>query len=195
MHSRTRFLLKQIGLSERELSALALDPIHEPLDLPTGFGLIGSTGVGKTWCLARRIGLTVQAQVEGAHDPSSARLPNRFARWRNWPDMAEVLKNWVSQDWGDDVAELVDVLSTCRELYLDDLGQERIAKADDYSLGFLRNILDARYRDNLPVFWTSNLTPTALNQVYGARTVSRLLSAWPAVLVKGPDLRLGGRAS
>jgi len=194
MRDRTRFLLGQIGLSPRELEGVDLEPIHQITDRPAGFGVVGTPGVGKTFLLVRRIGQIVEGLVADHHLPAQAKLPFGFARWRNWPDMAEDLKSWVAQDWTADVADLVEELSSCRDLYLDDLGQERIAKADDYSLGLLRLILDNRYRSNLPVFWTSNLAPVELNRVYGARTASRIFSAWPPVALKGPDLRLPRRA-
>ena len=195
MHDRTRYLLKQIGLSPREIQAVGLPPLHQITDRPEGFGLLGGNGAGKTWHMANRIGMAIQAMVDGCPNPAEARMPNRFARWRNWPDTAETFKAWVGQGFTQDVEDLVDQLCSCRELYLDDLGQERIAKVDDYALGFLRNILDARYRDNLPVFWTSNLVPVELGQTYGARTASRMLSAWPPIPVRCQDLRLGGRVS
>jgi hypothetical protein len=190
MHDRTAFLLKQVGLSLLELPAVEADPLHLVQDRPAGFGLIGGTGLGKTWVMARRLGLQVQGMVEDDPTPDTARMPSRFARWRNWPEMAETLKRWIAQSYTDDVADLVEDLVDCRQLYLDDLGQERIVGADDYALGILREVLDRRYRNQRPVFWTSNQPVPELTRLYGARTASRILSTWPPVVLKGPDLRL-----
>jgi len=195
MHDRTRFLLKQLGLSLVEARAVDAEPIHLVQDRPKGFGLIGGTGLGKTWALARHLGLQVQQRVETAPDPARATLPHLFARWRNWPGTAEDLKRWVALGYTEDIADQVEQLATCRQLYLDDLGQERIVGAEDYALGVLREVLDRRQREGLPVFWTSNLDAPGLLRVYGARTASRLLGAWPPVKMQGPDLRLTRRVS
>ena len=190
MHPRTELILKNIGLSPRETRAVAKAPIHDIEDRPKGYGLLGDPGIGKTWHLARRIGLQVEDRVESSAHPETAKMPNNFARWRNWPDAAEMLKLWVANGYSNDIADLVEQLSTCRELYLDDVGQERIVGPDDYSLGFLRTILDARYRANLPVFWSSNLDLIGLNKLYGGRTISRIVDAWPPVTLQGPDNRM-----
>jgi DNA replication protein DnaC len=195
MHNRTRVILTNIGLCEVELEHVEREFLHQVQDRPAGFGLIGTAGVGKTIHLARRLFLAVQDCVEDSGRLARTTVPHRFARWRNWVETAETLKFWISHDFSDDVAELVEQLSECRELYLDDVGQERIVGPDDYALGLLRSILDARYRAKLPVFWTSNLEIRDLNKIYGTRTISRLVSAWPPIPLKGPDLRLARRAS
>lgn len=190
MHERTRLLLSRIGLSALELEDLEAEPIHHVQDRPAGFGLIGTPGVGKTVLLARRMHDQVLPFVEGSQVPEQATLPSRFLRWKNWPQAAETLKRWIAQEYTDDIADLVEDLVDCRQLYLDDLGRERIVSADDYALGILREILDRRHRARRPVFWTSNITLPELNRIYGAPTASRMFSAWPPIVLKGPDLRL-----
>lgn len=193
-HPRTRFLLAlpQVGLSREELGALDVDPII-PTPERKGFGLIGPTGNGKSWALARVVAQILDAHVRLRSDPNTATLPSEPAWivWCNWPEQAEILKRQVIggshlvSAW---VARCKDV----RNLFLDDLGGERLKGADDYSLGVLSEILDARYRSSRPVYWTSNLSPEDLPARYGSRLASRLLSAWPPFRVDGPDLRLGG---
>lgn len=183
---RVAFLLRGCGLAVREVRNVELPVIHPLPDAPRGFGIIGPTGIGKTVALAQHLADHVRPLVTHPE----AKLPFNFARWVNWPDMAEELKglsgaaNWQALD------DLLDRLCTCSRLYLDDLGQERIRGEDDLALGHLRVILDTRYRDELPLFWTSNLGPQQLSAVYGARTVSRMCQAWPPAKLGGEDLRM-----
>lgn len=193
MHDRSRLILTNIGLSPLELEAAEMDLALDVPGRPTGYGLVGTTGIGKSSHFARRLARQVEGRVQSAHDPKVANMPFAFARWRNWPDTAENLKLWIGQGWNEDIANLVDQLVGCRELYLDDLGRERIVGPDDYALGVLRTLLDARIRAQRPVFWTSNQPIPELNKTYGTATVSRLVNAWPPVLCKGRDLRAVGR--
>jgi DNA replication protein DnaC len=187
---RVRLLLRSCGLEAREVRNLDLPVLHQLPDVSAGFGLIGPVGIGKTIALAQHLARPIRAFVAGHHDPENATMPFRFARWANWPLAAEELKalsapsNWAALD------SLLESLSTCSRLYLDDLGQERIRGEEDLALGHLRVILDSRYRAELPVFWTSNLGPKELSATYGARTASRMLEAWPPLRIGGDDLRV-----
>ena len=89
----------------------------------------------------------------------------------------------------DDAGDRVDDLRGCRFLFVDDLGQERIKGDDDWSLGAIKEILDHRYRADLPTFITSNLGVDKLSLVYGSRIVSRMLDAWPVVDFGNKNLR------
>lgn len=193
-HPRTRYLLglPQVGLSREELGALEADPIHTIPDRK-GFGLIGPTGNGKSWALAQVAARILDPHVRMKADPSTAGLPSEPAWiiWVNWPEQAEILKRQVIggsalvSSW---VARCKDV----KNLFLDDLGGERLKDSNDYSLAVISEILDARYRSGRPVYWTSNLSPEDLPTRYGSRLASRILSAWPPFRVEGPDLRLAG---
>jgi DNA replication protein DnaC len=189
---RTNYLLRLCGLEARELRNLKLAPIHQ---LPTslkGFGLVGPTGRGKTVALAQHLAARVHLVVANSSAPEIAILPFKFAKWVNWPGMADRLKELSAQGFWSDLQALMDGFSTCSSLYLDDLGQERIRGEEDLALGYLRGILDARYRAELAVFWASNLDGKALSATYGSRTVSRMLEAWPPVRIEGKDLRMEG---
>jgi len=194
MHPRTIFLLRNIGLSPREIQAVSLPQIHELPDQRTGHGLIGGTGVGKTFAMAQILANAVEKKVMGNPTPDDATLPHGYARWINWPDKAEELKNWVSQGYHKDIADTTEDWSNASVIFLDDIGQERITGENDYSLGVLRILLDSRYRNQMPVYWTSNLNLKGLTSIYGARLVSRVVQAWPPIVLRGSDLRLAEAA-
>jgi len=190
MNSRIATILETIGLALREIQAIEREPIHLVQDSPQGFGLTGGTGVGKTWHMAQRIGFQVVRIVTQCPIPDTAKIPYAYAKWVNWPDTAEILKGWVAQGFHQDLERFIEKCTICGQLYLDDIGQERITNENDYALGILRTILDSRYRNNRPVFWTSNLDLKGLTAIYGARVVSRIIDAWPPLRLDGPDLRL-----
>lgn len=192
--NRAKVVLRGAGVALREMKALDVQPIHS-FDVPySGFGLTGKTGLGKTWALVQFFGAVVD-EIVGDGPNSRECVPARFSFWVNWPDQAECLKRMVSGNGdGQDLNEFIERAQTCQYLFLDDLGQERIKGAEDYSLGVLKEIIDHRHRNDLPLFWTSNLTVPQLANLYGSRIVSRMMEAWPPVQVQGKDLRLSGMA-
>lgn len=192
-------ILRGCGMSPREIGALDFKAIHTLPDLPDGFGLMGETGIGKTFALAQHLGRRVR-DIVAQGVPSLASdgsmyvfAPYNFARWANWPDVAEQIKTMSQYGDSQDQERLLESLKTTGSLYLDDLGQERVKGEDDLSMGMLKVILDYRYRNQLPVFWSTNLSYQKMSEVYGARTASRMME-WSPISLKGADLRLkGGR--
>lgn len=193
MHERTLFHLRALGVASHELRALNAKPMHPlPLDRD-GFGIIGGTGVGKTWALVQALGADLDEIVTSSLDPATAMRPAGYAAWVNWPDQAEGVKGMLSQDYNADVEDLASRWEHVGRLFIDDLGAERIVGERDFSLALLRRVLDARYRHERATYWTSNLGLKALSGLYGSRLMSRVCEAWPAVVLRGSDLRLRGQ--
>lgn len=190
-------ILRGCGMAPREIAAVDLKPIHTLPDRPKGLGLMGKTGIGKTFAMAHHLGQKVKDIVANGkpvymQDGTMAVLaPFNFAKWVNWPDMAEEIK--TMSRYGDVSAQegALSLIETTGVLYLDDIGQERIKGEDDLSLGMLRVILDYRHRNLKPVYWSTNLSYEKLSKVYGARTASRMME-WTPVGLTGDDLRLTG---
>lgn len=187
---RVSWLLKTSGLSLREIEDAGRPAIHSVEDVPTGFGLIGSTGIGKTVVFARRFLLFAEAVVARKGPEAKFDADDRVL-WLNWPETAETLKRWSTMNDPRHTDAWVEKAKGIETLYLDDLGAERSKGDDDFAGGVLREVLDSRYRDGLPVFWTSNLDGAGLAKFYGARLVSRIAQAWPGRKLAGPDLRMG----
>lgn len=185
--------------ARRLVSAAAIDAAFR------GFGLTGGQGIGKSFCLAamlrRRLELKLRASIdETSHvpDPWPGDAPwhalQDFA-WVNWPEGAGWLKRAVADDGGSaEVRKRLGIWKAVPLLVLDDLGRERVARGapgDDYAVGCLDELIDARSRAARPVLWTSNLAPAALARRYGGALTSRLLGLAPAVvLASAADLRL-----
>lgn len=188
MRDRTSYLCSLYGLGAAELPALMFG--LRGAELPTsGATLTGGVGSGKTWRMAQEAGRLVDAEVDKSTTPDTALMPSGFLRWANWPEESESLKRKIAHGWHDDAADRVEDLRDCRYLFVDDLGQERIKRDDDWSLGAIKEILDHRYRANLPTFITSNLGIDKLSLVYGSRIVSRMLDAWPIIDFGNNNLR------
>lgn len=190
-HSRTRQLLESpCGLAPLEIRALDHTPFRSVQIVPTGSGLVGGTGVGKTFTLVHHIAERVERIVQACPVPAETRLPFAWCCWENWPERAEEIKR-ASTKSGDALNEWIRRAKEATSLYLDDLGRERIRGEDDFSLGVLSEIIDHRYRHGSPVYWSSNLiSPVEFGKIYPGRLVSRLLSAWPPCLLRGEDMRL-----
>jgi DNA replication protein DnaC len=124
--------------------------------------------------------------IRNAPNPDNACPPYGFrSQWLNWPETANIWKRRPLEINLDvEHVKLVD------RLFLDDIGGEVIKGCDDFSLGILREIVDYRYRHSMRTWWTSNLSPNELNDVYGARLASRLTSTWKPYEIEGIDLRI-----
>jgi DNA replication protein DnaC len=195
-HPRTRDLLAKAGVAPRELDALDHPAMHALPPPEQGFGLVGGTGVGKSWSLVHFLAQRVDKDVRRQPDPALAKLfwvdgdiaRDRRVLWVNWHDQVEEIHRrrfddvWVST-WAD-WAKLVPLL------VLDDLGRERHEGEKDPARAVLVTVMDARHRNKFPMLWTSNLSADELTSVYGAALASRILGSWPAYEVEGADLRL-----
>ena len=74
-------------------------------------------------------------------------------------------------------------------LVIDDLGVER---SSEYTLEQIYAVIDERYKSNLPLIVTTNLTPKQLGSAHDvahARIYSRILEMCTPVLLQGADRR------
>jgi len=83
-----------------------------------------------------------------------------------------------------------DALFECDLLMIDDLGTEPAIR--NITEEYLYNVINERLVRGKPFLVTTNLIPIEIEQRYGQRLTSRLLSREKTILVKmsGPDLRL-----
>lgn len=160
----------------------------------SGFGLIGTTGTGKTFALAalvQKMALERWRRLAPAH---GLKVKRQFLRWVRWPEVvAEFRLRAMNDKTHEKVADLVDLWSTTEALVLDDLGAERMRSdySEDWTASLLDVVLDRRHNAMLPTWWTSNLEPDELVARYGSRLWSRLTGPNPAVRIAGgTDLRL-----
>ena len=193
------------GMGPREITArvelikapikrsLPIDIVKEMLaghPFKSGFGIGGTgTGAGKTCALAAifRQGAMACATELAAKMPTR---PSPNLVWESWPStVAWIRMNAIS----DDFPARVDRMIQAPVLFLDDLGSERIkgSYVEDFAASQLDLIVDSRYRDMLPTFYTTNLDLKGLTEFYGARLVSRLCGENPLCIVEGlPDQRM-----
>ena len=156
----------------------------------SGFGIGGTgTGAGKTCALAaifRQYAMTSATEHAGTIN----KRPDPNLVWESWPStVAWMRMNAIS----DDFPARVDRMIQAPVLFLDDLGSERIKGSyiEDFAASQLDLVVDSRYRDMLPTFYTTNLDLKGLTEFYGARLVSRLCGENPLCIVEGlPDQRM-----
>lgn len=122
-------------------------PGHEGI----GIGLAGSTGLGKTRLL-------------------TARLQQLNCTWLYLP--AARLNDLVAAIWSDHqrtADEAQDMLAKARNvrvLMLDDIGDERTTEAVSEEL---KDLIETRTANRLPILWTSNLSERELSTRHGSR--------------------------
>lgn len=205
MHEKTPKFLKELGISTAELGALSAKGGPAIPWKPDGFGLYGTTGTGKTWAMVRTAarlmdeilsGPPTMTFSDGLPPPAGFELVELRKRaheallWVNWPAMAEDLKSRITASGAENANEKIEHMKTIKYLFLDDIGQERIAKEGDYSVTAFKNVIDFRCRDGKKTFWTTNLAVEKLNAIYGTMVISRILGNWPQIQITGEDRRL-----
>jgi hypothetical protein len=159
-----------------------------------GFGFYGPTGTGKTLALAavlKRMALERWLRLAPTQGLASKR---QFARWVRWPEVVAEFRLTATQDGAQqETAALVECWSEVEVLVLDDLGAERARDdyASDWTTSLLDLVVDRRYNELRPTWWTTNLNLAEFVQRYGTRLFSRLTGQNPAFEVPaGPDLRV-----
>lgn len=89
--------------------------------------------------------------------------------------------------WGKEgETEILKSLSNADLVVLDDLGVEQ---STDWSVTKIYNIIDSRYRNKLPLIVTTNHSLDDLRELYGERTVDRLLEMCTPIQNNGPSIR------
>lgn len=204
--------LQLCGLTPRELLATAMEiprPIAVLLDgdqmpgpaakemvtgrVPRyGFGLSGTAGGGKTMALALLVRQLYHERVRANLDKlGAAAIASDWLLWCAWPETTNRFRVLSMQDGGlEEVQDMVDAMAKAEVLVLDDLGAERSRGADDWATSQLDVLLDARFNNLRPTWYTTNLGPKDFLARYGPRIYSRLCGENPLVEVPpGPDLR------
>lgn len=136
-----------------------------------GLLLFGTVGTGKTYAAA--------CIANALIDKGFPVLMTNFAR----------IANTVSGMW-EGKQQYYDSLNKYPLLILDDLAAER---KTEYMSEIVFNVIDSRYRANLPLIVTTNLTSEELkhpSDISYQRTFSRLLEMCLPVKVEGKDKRL-----
>lgn len=134
--------------------------------------VLGRPGVGKTWAVAAAVRDFPPARYVSAHDL----VADEQRRIGEDDPMGERLSDRAER------AEL---------LVLDDLGAER---STDFARDRLVHLLVQRYDWRRQTIVTTNLTPEALGETYGARLASRL-STYTRLVIEGLDKRARRRAT
>lgn len=99
--------------------------------------------------------------------------------------------------WGKEAeADVIRGLCNADLLIIDDLGSERKIGNTDWTKTMIYNIIDSRYRSNLPLIITSNLkinpkqTNGILTELYDKRTEDRILEMCTPVLNTSKSIRV-----
>lgn len=135
-----------------------------------GLLLFGSVGTGKTYAAA----CIANALIDNGYPV----LMTNFARIRN-----------TVQGLFDGRQEYFDSLNRFPLLILDDLSAE---SKSDYMQEIVYSVIDARYRANLPLIITTNLTADELKHpadITNQRTFSRLFEMCIPIEITGDDRR------
>jgi DNA replication protein DnaC len=147
-------------------------------DLSVGVGdrgvfLIGAPGIGKTHLAASTLKVLKARGLRVAFYKVTDMLGYLRSCFRDASTITE--------------EEAIEELASIDVLFLDDFGVERTT---DYAIDALYRVVDRRYRRELPIFATSNLSFAELKDKFDARIPSRLASMCRVISYKEADRRL-----
>lgn len=203
--------LLRAGMSSRELEAdlqRIPAPIRQRLSgsrcgwsnaclgrFESGFGLSGGAGIGKTFAIAATMQSAVVARWAARAPLEGNAALKLWLMWVRWPDQVNAMRVRSMQEYGlGEVDTMIERMSKAEALVLDDLGWERLrgdSNSDDWCGSLLDLIVDRRYNNRLPTWYTTNLSLDEFVGRYGPRLVSRLHSDNPLILLPdAPDLRI-----
>lgn len=171
-----------------------LVPVYDVLGrsrLPErGIGLSGPAGCGKTFAVAAMVRGFVKAGINRTMNTNFGDL-----RWCSWPWAVQEARG-MSGSGQPDVNRWLTRVTTATMLILDDLGAERTkgVVGEDFAIGLLDLIMDARARHGRATLYTTNLNERELGTMYGSRVYSRLVGLNPLLRVAGGDRRMGPHA-
>ena len=167
--------LIEAGVKREYLSA-CLDDCGKWLSEYTNKSLFlyGGAGTGKTHAMIALL----------RHDITN----NKSVAFITVFDLLHKIKASFSQINGQTEQQLIAYYSTIQNLYLDDVGVERLT---DWSLPILYSVIDSRYSNQLRTIITSNMDIQVLYEIVGDRIVSRIAGLCGcSVKLNGKDRRL-----
>lgn len=187
--------LEAVGIGAREIALLekpkpteALQRAREWLASDWDFLLLcGGPGAGKTIAAANVVADFLDA--ERAKEPGFV-LPSAGRK----PSGAKVVRAAEGQRLGlfdEDSRAAVQQMRRVALLVLDDMGTEMLT---DVWRQQLDDVIDARYSDKLRTIVTTNLTPEAFKERYGARIADRIRQTAMVVQLGVESMRKRGAA-
>lgn len=197
MDERLRKVLEKSGMPTRiqRSTVEGITPeIKAMLPGKGGFGLLGPVGSGKTGAVAATVIAMIEkdlervvTQMEPWFDPREGTIfPSSPLCWISWPETVNHIRVLSNGDQGIGKAdEIVRRMARSRWLVLDDLGAERIRGdyADDWATTQLDLVIDERYNELRPIWFTTSLTKREFGGRYGRRMIDRLAPENPMIEV------------
>lgn len=121
-----------------------------------GFGLFGDVGTAKTHLLAAKTNFLLEKGIQSVQVNTADLFEEIRSTFNVGPDGKATSQKRSS--------EILDLLKTCEDLSLDDIGTER---PSPWVMEILYNILNHRYEHELPVSFTTNNSPEELQEHLG----------------------------
>lgn len=181
-HCRTRANWRRNG-KPNTVVGQAIDgyaaALSEHIENGTGLVLLGSPGLGKSHLLIALVGDAIAG--------------GWFARYAVWPDVVSEVKAGFNLPRDEQRRDLIRELKHAPLLALDELALK--ANASEFEHSLLFDLLDHRYREQLPTLVASNATPESFPGAVGERIADRLTECGITLVLTGTSQRLAAATS
>jgi DNA replication protein DnaC len=192
-------IMTRRGVAKRFLSASIEDfpeKHRKQFAADTGLYLQGPRGIGKTHAMAAMIKSEIlntepwKGKIEGRTKQLcyTEPLPSTYPLFISVPELLLELRGTFNHSLSDtSEQELLNIYSSVKVLYLDDIGTE---KATDWAISTLYLLINRRYEDELRTIISSNLSLDELADHLDDRISSRIAGMCEVVKMTGEDRRL-----
>jgi DNA replication protein DnaC len=147
--------------------------LGDNLENGSGLVLLGPPGLGKTHLLVALVADALAAGVK--------------ARYAVWPDVLAAVKATYNLPRGVARPDILETLQADPLLALDELALK--PSASEFDHGLLFELLDFRYREELPTLIASNVTADGLAGAVGERIADRLTECCVTLVLSGTSQR------
>lgn len=139
----------------------------------TGMVLLGPPGLGKSHLLTALVAEAIKSDYSAAYVV--------------WPDVVSEVKAGFNLPYQEDRRDIIGLLRGRDLIALDELAIK--ANATEFEHSLLFDLLDYRYRHQLPTLAASNATREGLASAVGERIADRLSECSPLLVLTGQSQR------
>lgn len=158
--------------------------INQALQERKGIFLHGQAGTGKTYILYSILKEFISINGVSENESGLYSVNSNF-QVVDMPTFSSKIKSYVTRE--EDPEENIYPYKTCQNLFIDDLGAEKMT---DFLFENVYQIINYRYNNLLPCYITSNYSLKEVSEKINDRIASRIAEMCVVIKLEGDDRRI-----